>query len=390
MKKLKWLLCLCLMVLVVCGSGVRVQAYSTSHVTDDGIEYESYTDKDYITIIDYKGISETLVIPSKIDGKSVQSIVGDFFNTKVIKHCVIPEGVLRIGNDKHFTLRKPTTLESISLPSTLKTIGDGAFSQCCNLSNITLPEGLTSIGVGAFYKCSGLDITIPDSVTNITEYIFGNTVNVTVHANPGSYARTYAHYWGVKFSCLSTHDWDNGTIITQPTAIKDGIKTFTCTACKTTRTEKVFKLGLPQKGKSVTDTKSNNTYKITRSAAKNGTIELAKVKKSANSITIPDTVTVNGVTYKVTSVAKNVFKNNKKLKKVTIGKNISKINANTFSGCKNLKTITIKSTNLNSIGKNAFRGINPKAKIKVPRSKLVKYKNLFKGKGQKKTVKIIK
>lgn len=390
MKKLKWLFGLCLIVLVVCCSGANVQAYSSSHVTDDGIEYESYSDRDYITITGYNGENETLVIPSEIDGKPVISVTGRFFNTRKIKHCTIPEGVTRIGADKQWLFREPTALESVSLPSTLKTIGDGAFAQCCNLSNVTLPDGLTSIGVGAFAKCSGLNIIIPDSVTSITEYIFGNTINVTVYANSNSYARTYANYWGIKFSCLNTHDWDKGTITTQPTAIKDGVKTYTCTACKTTKTEKVQKLGLPKKGNSITETKSNNTYKVTKSAAKNGTIELAKVNKSSSSITIPDTVSVNGVTYKVTSISKNAFKNNKKMKKVTVGKNISKINANTFYGCKNLKTITIKSTNLKSVGKNAFKGINAKAKIKVPKSKLKSYKKLFAKKGQKSTVKIVK
>lgn len=390
MKTIKWLFGLCLMVLVVCANNSSVQAYSSSHVTDDGIEYESYTDRDYITITGYKGENETLVIPSEIDGKPVESIVGNFFDTRIIKHCIIPEGVVRIGNDKQWVFRNPTSIETVSLPSTLKTIGEGVFAQCCNMSSITLPEGLTSIGGGAFAKCRNLNITIPDSVTTILGNIFGNTVNITVYANSDSYARIYANKRGIKFSCLDIHDWDNGVITIQPTAVKDGTKTFTCAACKTTRTEKVFKLGLPQKGKSVTDSKSNNTYKVTKSATKNGTVELAKVGKSTSNITIPNSVTIDGITYKVTSVSKNAFRNNKKLKKVTVGKNITKINANTFYGCKNLKTITIKSTNLKSIGKNAFKGISPKAKIKVPPKKLSYYKKLFAKKGLKSTVKIVK
>ena len=390
MKRLKWLLGLCLVILVVCGSGVNVQAYSSSHVTNDGVEYKSYTDRDGIVIMRYKGENDTVTIPAEIDGKTVTGINGGFFRKSNLKHCIISEGITGIGADIQWLFREKTNLESVSLPSTLKTIGDGAFAECCNLSNVTLPDGLTSIGVGAFAKCSGLNIIIPDSVTTITDDIFGNTVNVTVYANSNSYARTYANYWGIKFSCLNTHDWDKGVITTEPTAIKDGVKTYTCTACKTTKTEKVPKLGLPKKGKSITETKSNNTYKITKSAAKNGTVEFAKVNKSSSSITVPDSVTVDGVTYKVTSVSKNAFKNNKKLKKVVIGKNITKINGNTFYGCKNLKTITIKSTNLKSVGKNAFKGINAKAKIKVPKIKLGYYKKLFAKKGQKNTVKIVK
>ncbi len=390
MKTIKWLLGLCLIILVVCGNSSSVQAYSSLHVTDDGIEYESYTDKDYIAITDYYGENETVIIPSELDGKPVESITGSFFNTRKIKHCVVPEGVTRIGNDIHWVFREPTSIETVSLPSTLKTIGEGVFAQCCNMSAITLPEGLTSIGGGAFAKCRDLNITIPDSVTTISGNIFGNTVNITVYANSNSYARKYANQRRIKFSCLNTHDWDKGAVTTKPTAIKYGIKTFTCTACKTTKTQNVAKLGLPRNGKSLTEPTSKNVYKVTKSAAKNGTVELTKPNKSKNSIAVPDTVTFDGVTYKVTSISKNAFKNNKKLKKVTIGKNVSKINSSAFYGCKNLKTVTIKSTQLKTVGKNAFRGVNAKAKIKVPKSRLKSYKKLFAKKGQKRTVQIVK
>lgn len=389
MKKLKWLLGFCLMILVVCGNSSSVQAESSSYITDDGIEYITYSDKDEVSIGKYKGTNEAVIIPSEIDGKPVTRVWGGFFDNRVMKHCTIPEGVYEIFSDIHWASRKPTALETVSLPSTLKTIGEGVFAECHNLSNITLPEGLTSIGVGAFSDCSFTKIRIPDSVKTINGYIFGNS-NVTIYASSDSYARKYANQCRIKFSCLNTHDWDKGAVTTKPTAIKDGIKTFTCTACKTTKTQKIVKLGLPKKGKSLTDTTSKNVYKVTKSAAKNGTVELTKPNKSKNNVTVPDTVTFDGVTYKVTSISKNAFKDNKKLKKVAIGKNVSKINSNAFYGCKNLKTVTVKSTQLKTVGKNVFKGVNAKAKIKVPKSRLKFYKKLFAKKGQKNTVKIIK
>lgn len=91
---------------------------------------------------------------------------------------------------------------------------------------------------------------------------------------------------------------------------------------------------------------------------------LATTKKS--SITIPDTVVINGVTCKVTTIAKNAFKDNTKLKKVTLGKNVTTIKKNAFRNCKKLKTIVIKSKNLNTIGKKAFSGISKKAKVSFP------------------------
>lgn len=143
-----------------------------------------------------------------------------------------------------------------------------------------------------------------------------------------------------------------------------------------------------QKGSKISS--SSSMYKVTNTSTKNSTVEYSGTKKAKKSLIIPATVKVGNKAYKVTSIAKNAFKNNKKLKKVTLGKNIKKINVNAFKGCKNLKTITINSKSLKTIGKNAFKGINSKARIKVPASRLKKYKKLFKEKGLKSTVKIVK
>ena len=128
-------------------------------------------------------------------------------------------------------------------------------------------------------------------------------------------------------------------------------------------------------------------YKVTGAAS---VAVQAPKSKNAKSLSIPATVKINGVTYKVTSIANNAFKNCKKLRKITIGANVTSIGKNAFSKAKALKTITVKSKKLKKVGKGAFKGIHKKAVIKVPKAKLKKYKKLFKGKGQKKTVKIKK
>ena len=121
------------------------------------------------------------------------------------------------------------------------------------------------------------------------------------------------------------------------------------------------------------------------------TVEYQKtLSKTQKNIKIPATVTINKEVYRVTSIAKNCFKGNKKLKTITISENIKTIGANAFSGCKNLKKIKIASTSLTkkSVGKNVFKGIYKKAVIKVPRKKLKNYQKILKGKGQAKSVKI--
>ena len=113
--------------------------------------------------------------------------------------------------------------------------------------------------------------------------------------------------------------------------------------------------------------------------------------KNPTSASVPATVKISGKTYKVTEISANAFKNKKKLKKVTIGKNVTKIGKNAFSGCKNLKSITIKGKGLKKVGANAIKGINKKAVIKVPKTKVKAYKKLFTKKtGYKKKTMTIK
>jgi hypothetical protein len=81
----------------------------------------------------------------------------------------------------------------------------------------------------------------------------------------------------------------------------------------------------------------------------------------------------------VTEIAENACKDMKKLKTLKIGKNVKKIGAKAFSGCKGLKTITIKSENLTkgSIGKASFKGVPAKATIKIPLKMMKSYKTLL-------------
>lgn len=130
-------------------------------------------------------------------------------------------------------------------------------------------------------------------------------------------------------------------------------------------------------------------YRVT--SAKKKTVVLVKPRKANNtSFNVPKSVKLANGRYKVVGIEKNAFKNNRKLKKVVIGSQVTKIGANAFSGAKNLKTITIKSKSLKSVGKNAFKGIDKKCKIKVPAKKLNSYKKLLSKKGQKASVKITK
>ena len=136
----------------------------------------------------------------------------------------------------------------------------------------------------------------------------------------------------------------------------------------------------------------SGSYKVVSSNKRQPTISYVQSAKTKTaSVTVPDKVTIGGVTYKVTAIAPKAFANNKKLKKVTISKNITSIGKNAFAGCKKLKKITIKSTKLKSksIGKNAFKGTAKNLVINVPKKQYKAYKKFLKKKGNK-TVKVKK
>ena len=170
-----------------------------------------------------------------------------------------------------------------------------------------------------------------------------------------------------------------------------------------------------KKGTVVQPEKETGKYKVTNADKESPSVEYAgqtKAEKKKKTVTIPATVTSNGVKYEVTSVAPKSFKNNKKvttvkmpatiekigssafegckkLKTVAIGKSTKSIGKNAFKNCKDLKTVTIKSTKVPKIDKSAFKGVNKKCVIKVPKKLVKKYKQLFKKKGIKLKVKAI-
>ena len=129
------------------------------------------------------------------------------------------------------------------------------------------------------------------------------------------------------------------------------------------------------------------TYRITgKNTAKMITSTVNGDKKK--NLRIFSTVKLNGKKYKVTSVAKNALKGNKKVRTLVVGKTTEKIGKSAFQNCKNLKKIIIKSKNLKKIGSNAFKGISKNAVVKVPKSKKKLYTKLLRASGLPKSVKI--
>mgnify|MGYP004452961671 CR=1 FL=1 len=213
------------------------------------------------------------------------------------------------------------------------------------------------------------------------------------------------------------HDYQ-ASVTKQPTTTEEGIRTYTCIRCGHSYTESIARLTSPSPQPKGTNLKDDTgaAYKVTSANGKTPAVQyLAPKSGTKGTVTVPLEVTIDGVTYKVTSIADNAFKGNKKLKKVvvgsnitsigknafagctsltsiTIGKNVTKIGKNAFTGCKKLKSITIKTKKLTTktVKKGAFNGISKKVVVKVPKSKYKTYKKLLPAKGLKKAAKIRK
>ena len=228
------------------------------------------------------------------------------------------------------------------------------------------------------------------------------------------------------------HDY-KATVTKQPTTTEEGVRTYTCTRCGHSYTESIAKLTSPSPQPTATPSDKPETpspqpkgtnlkddtgaaYKVTSANGKTPAVQYIAPKSGVKgTVTVPLEVTIDGVTYKVTSIAGNAFKGTKKIKKIvigsnitsigknafagctsltsiTIGKNVTKIGKNAFTGCKKLKSITIKTKKLTTktVKKGAFNGISKKVVVKVPKSKYKTYKKLLPAKGLKKATKIRK
>lgn len=172
------------------------------------------------------------------------------------------------------------------------------------------------------------------------------------------------------------HTWGKGKVTRKSTYTAAGQITYTCSRCGGKRVITTKKLFYPKAGTKYTV--AGCQYKVIKAGAE---VSLVGTNKNAKSVTIPAVIKVKGVTYKVTSIGAKAFNGSKKLTKVTIGANIKKISNNAFFKCKSLKMVTIKSVLLTkkTANKKAFKGVNKKMVIKVPKKMKKAYVKIFKG-----------
>lgn len=174
----------------------------------------------------------------------------------------------------------------------------------------------------------------------------------------------------------TAHQWSTWKTTTNPSYASEGEQTRQCSQCHQTETRKLNKLPLPKAGTKYTV--GGNQYTVLKAGL---SVRFSKANPKAKTVTIPNTITVDGINYKVAEVGANAFKNNKKVKKVTIGANVVKVANKAFNKCPSLRNVIIKTTLLTkkTASKKCFSKVHKKMIIKVPKKVKKSYAKIFKG-----------
>lgn len=138
--------------------------------TYEKYEYE-IKDDGTVEIVDYFGEENSLSVPEIIEDKKVTSIGEGAFRNKSIENVVIPSSVTELQYNSFLLCSNLRNVEFAS-ESQLKTIEGGAFRYCEKLQDIIIPNGVEKIGTGAFAGTGLVELEIPDSVTEIEDWIF--------------------------------------------------------------------------------------------------------------------------------------------------------------------------------------------------------------------------
>lgn len=150
---------------------------------DDSEEDEEYTSDTWEKFVKEFNELDALVKPKPEDTNepiksSTKSVGGALYNQDMTKLISAPKDVALFEIPDTVTYIgavafADSMLETVTIPHSVTSIGERAFSNCSNLTTATIPDSVTSIGDYAFYRCSCLkDIEIPNSVSSIGRYSF--------------------------------------------------------------------------------------------------------------------------------------------------------------------------------------------------------------------------
>ena len=268
------------------------------------------------------------------------------------------------------------------IPSTVKNIGDHAFSSCSSISSITIPNNVITIGDEAFYDCSELtSITIPNSINKIGTSAFWGTAWYDNQPEGIVYAGKVAYKYKGKMPEKTNIIIEEGTIGIADKAFYDcsGLTSiyipssvicigdyafFGCSSLEsitipinvTSIGEGVFHgcIGLS----SISVDMGNSTFD-----SRNNCNAIIRISDNALIAGCKNTI----IPSNITSIAGHAFSVCRGLTSVTIPNSVTKIGGYCFYQCSGLTTVTIQNC-VETIGKYAFHGCSGLSSITIPNS----------------------
>ncbi len=293
---------------------------------------------------------------------------GAFSGCESLQSITIPNSVKSIG-DEAFSCCE--SLQSITIPNSVMSIGAKTFSSCYSLQSVTIPNSVTSIGDNAFDQCKALqNVTIPNSVTSIGDYAFIGCFSLQSVTIPNSVTSIGD---GVFFWCQSLQS------ITIPNSVTSiGDEAFR-------NCESLQSVTIPNSVTSIGDEAfcccfSLQSITIPNSVTKIGDYAFDQCKSLQN-VTIPNSVTNIGdgafhdceslqsvtIPNSVTNIGDGAFNSCKSLQSVTIPNSVTSIGDGAFFLCYSLQSVTIPNS-VTSIGDHAFYSCNSLQSITIPNS----------------------
>ena len=121
-----------------------------------------------------------LVIPEKIDGKTVSTIgKRAFYSRSNLEGVVFPSGLRSIKTE---AFKYCDALKTLTFPDGVTEIGEGAFEECYDLWSVDLPKNLKVLEENVFGNCCRLqEVDLPERLEEIRDMAFSYSVIPKVH-----------------------------------------------------------------------------------------------------------------------------------------------------------------------------------------------------------------